>query len=143
MELFISAISLKQTDLSNRLFCTFSSKEGLDTILDLIKTEYVIMHNKIFVLESVDSEEYLCTYNIEVNSNSTTILPNTILVHRKKEFNVLYTINSLNVLIKTLNGDVLDTKFPINWNDYRNSILLTTGSKLRKLDTTVHRIVAV
>lgn len=141
-ELFISGLTLKQEDLMNKLFCTFSSKEGLEKTLNTIKTEYSVMYNKIFVLESVDSMEYLCTYNIEVDtSNSTTILPNTILLHRKKETNTLYTINSLNALIRSLNEGVLDIKFPINWNNYRNSVLLTTGNELRKLNTTIHKIV--
>ena len=140
-ELFITSLYLKQEDLSNKLFCTFSSKEGLEATLDTIKSAYTIMYSKIFVLESTDSDEYLCTYNIEIEGGNTTILPNTILLHRKKETSTLYTINSLNALIKTLNNGVLDTKFIVNWNDYRNSVLLTTGTELRRLNTTIHKIV--
>jgi len=140
-ELFISSLTLKQEDLMNKLFCTFSSKEGLDATLDTIKAKYSIMYGKIFILESLDSDEYLCTYNIEITDNATTVLPNTILLHRKKETNTLYTINSLNALIKTLNNGVLDTKFPIDWINYKNSVLLTTGSDLRKLSTTIYKII--
>ncbi len=71
------------------------------------------------------------------------LLPNTILLHRKKESNTLYTINALNTLIKQLNGGVLDTSFPINWQDYKNSVLLTQGDDLKKMNTTIHKIVAV
>ena len=99
------------------------------------------MYAKIFVLESADSDEYLCTYNIEVVGSNTTIIPNTILLHRKKETSTLYTINSLNALIKSLNNGELDTKFQINWNDYKNSVLLTTGTELRRLNTAIHKIV--
>lgn len=142
-KLFISSINVKQEDLMNKLFCTFSSKDGLEKTLDTIKTEYVIMYNKIFVLESQDSEEYLCTYNIETQGGSTKILPNTILLHRKKETNTLYTINSLNLLIKSLNEGVLDTSFRINWKDYSNTILLTQGSDLKTLGTKIHKIVVL
>lgn len=127
----------------NKLFCTFSSKEGLEKTLDTIKTEYTIMYNKIFVLESQDSDEYLCTYNIEIQGANTKILPNTILLHRKKETNTLYTINSLNALIKTLNEGVLDTSYRINWQDYSNTVLLTQGSELKTLGTKIHRIIVI
>ena len=127
----------------NKLFCTFSSKEGLEKTLDTIKTEYNIMYNKIFVLESQDSDEYLCTYNIEIQGANTKILPNTILLHRKKETNTLYTINSLNALIKTLNEGVLDTSYRINWQDYSNTVLLTQGSELKTLGTKIHKIVVL
>ena len=71
---------------------------------------------------------------------SNTILDNTILLHRKKDSNTLYTINALNDLIKSLNGGVLDTSYKVNWQDYRNCILLTAGGELKKLDTKVHDI---
>jgi hypothetical protein len=72
---------------------------------------------------------------------TTSPMANTILLHRKKESNTLYTINALNTLIKSLNGGVLDTRFIINWQDYKNSILLTNGPELRKLDTAIFKIV--
>jgi len=142
-KLFISSLAIKQEDLMNKLFCTFSSKDGLEVTLETIKAEYAIMYNKIFVLESKDSDEYLCTYNIEIQGGSTKILPNTILLHRKKETNTLYTINSLNLLIKSLNEGVLDTSYRINWQDYSNTVLLTQGSELKTLGTKIHKIVVV
>jgi hypothetical protein len=141
--LFINSLNLKQEDLKNKLFCTFSEKGDLDKTIELITREYTIAYSKIFVLESNDSDEYLCTYNIEVTSNITPVLKNTILLHRKKETNTLYTINSLNTLIKSLNNGVLDTGYQINWQDYKNSVLLTTGSELRKLNTAVHKIISL
>ena len=129
--------------MSNKLFCSFTTKENLDDNLHEINKEYKIMYGKIFVLESPESEEYMCTYNIEIEGSSTKILGNTILLHRKKDSNTLYTINALNTLIKSLNSGVLDTKFIINWPDYKNSILLTQGDDLRKLNTHIHKIVTV
>jgi hypothetical protein len=139
----IKTLELTQEALMNKLFCSFTTKDGLEDRLQEINREYKIMYGKIFVLESPDSEEYMCTYNIEIEGSSTKILSNTILLHRKKESNTLYTINALNTLIKSLNGGVLDTKFIINWPDYKNSILLTQGEDLRKLNTAIHRIVNV
>jgi len=139
----LKTLELTQEALMNKLFCSFTTKDGLEERLQEINKEYKIMYGKIFVLESPDSEEYMCTYNIELEGSSTKILGNTILLHRKKESNTLYTINALNTLIKSLNGGVLDTKFIINWPDYKNSILLTQDDGLRKLNTSIHRIVNV
>ncbi len=136
-------IELTQYQLKNKLFCTFSAKDKLQDTLDTVTHEYTIMYHKIFVLESIDSDEYLCTYNIEVQTTGTRILPNTILLHRKKETNTLYTINSLNLLIKSLNEGILDTSYRINWQDYKNTVLLTQGEELKKLSTKIHKIVAV
>lgn len=136
-------IELTQDQLKNKLFCTFSPKDKLEETLDMIQNEYTIMYGKIFVLESPDSEEFLCTYNIEVEGNTTRVLPNTILLHRKKETNTLYTINSLNLLIKSLNEGVLDTSFRINWPDFRNTVLLSQGEDLKKLSTKIHKIVNI
>lgn len=134
-------LELTQDQLKNKLFCTFSAKDKLENTLTTIQSEYTIMYGKIFVLESPDSDEYLCTYNIEVDNGGTRILPNTILLHRKKESNTLYTINSLNLLIKSLNEGVLDTSFRIDWLNYKNTILLTQGEDLKKLSTKIYKIV--
>ena len=139
----LKILELTQEVLMNKLFCSFTTKDALEERLQEINKEYKIMYGKIFVLESPDSDEYMCTYNIELEGSSAKILGNTILLHRKKESNTLYTINALNTLIKSLNRGVLDTKFIINWPDYKNSVLLTQGEDLRKLNTTIYKIVNV
>lgn len=128
------------TDMSNKLFCTFSSEQQLDEILSTIQSKYKIIYNKIFVLYSKSQDEYICTYNVEFG-NVSNFLDNTILVHRKKESNTLYTINSLNRLIESLNGGVLDVSFKVNWNDYQNCILLTKGAELKRVNTKLFRII--
>lgn len=136
-------IDITQEYMSNKLFCTFSGKDSLEDTLSQINEQYTILYKKIFVLSSPDSAELLCTYNIEVGDGPTKILPNTILLHRKKESNTLYTINALNTLIKQLNEGVLDTKFVINWLDYKNCVLLTQGDGLKRINTAIHKIVNV
>ena len=125
----------------NKLFCTFTSPADLEETVATINRRYSILFNKIFVLESPQSDELICTYNIDTGNMAASPMANTILLHRKKESNTLYTINALNTLIKSLNGGVLDTRFIVNWQDYKNSILLTNGPDLRKLDTAIHKIV--
>ena len=125
----------------NKLFCTFTTPDDLGNVLSDINRRYSIMYNKIFVLESSQSKELMCTYNIDMGNVSDAPLPNTILLHRKKESNTLYTINALNALIRQLNNGILDTRYIINWADYKNCILLNTGPELRRLDTAIHKIV--
>ncbi len=127
-------------DVSNKLFCTFSELDEIDNLIDDIKNQYDVLYNKIFVLQIKSSNEYVCTYNIDY-SNLSEIPENTILVHRKKETNTLYTINALNELIKKLNGGVVDVTYRINWMHYRNCILLTQHNELKQLNTKVYKIV--
>tara|TARA_R110000822_G_scaffold287351_2_gene408613 strand:- start:143 stop:562 length:420 start_codon:yes stop_codon:yes gene_type:complete len=129
-------------DLANKLFCTFTSKEELDSTIDTIKEQYTILFNKIFVLYVESTNEYVCTYNVDSFNMSNTILPQTILLHRKKESNTLYTINALNDLIRELNGGVADPQYRVNWQEYRNCILLTTSGELKRLDTKIHEILS-
>jgi len=133
-----STLNIK--DLNNKLFCTFTTLENLDELLSSITSNYKIMYNKIFVLHVKSNNEYVCTYNID-QGNVSNIPPNTILVHRKKDSNTLYTINALNELIKRLNGGVVDTRFPIEWQHYRNTILLTQHDELKQLKTKIYKII--
>jgi hypothetical protein len=128
-------------DLANKLFCTFTTQENLPLVLEDVKRKYQILFNKIFVLHVPSTEEYVCTYNVDSFNVTDDILPGTILLHRKKESNTLYTINALNALIKSLNGGIMDSKYMVNWNDYRNCILLTRGDDFKKLDTKIHQII--
>lgn len=127
--------------MANKLFCTFTAHEELDNTLDTLTTHYTILYSKIFVLESLSTDEYICTYNIDTFNTSQSVLPNTILLHRKKESNTLYTINALNALIKSLNNGVLDTTFRIDWTDYRNSILLVQSNELNIIKTKIFKII--
>ena len=134
-------VTITPQSLANRLFCSFTSKDLLDERLREINSQYKIMYGKIFILASPEIDEYMCTYNIEIEGGKATVLSNTILLHRKKETNTLYTINALNILISSLNSGVLDTKYPINWTEYKNSVLLTQGQDFKKLNTVVHKII--
>ena len=129
-------------DLNNKLFCTFTDLDSLDSLLEEIQSKYTIIYNKLFVLEIIDKDEYVVTYNVE-QGNVHTIPPNTILEHRKKESNTLYTINALNELIKKLNGGVVDTKYQVDWQHYRNCILLTQHNELNQLNTKIYKIIEI
>jgi hypothetical protein len=134
--------SVKEIDLNNKLFCTFTTLENLDGLLEDIQSKYTIIYNKVFVLEIADTNEYVVTYNVE-QGNVHSIPEHTILVHRKKESNTLYTINALNELIKKLNGGVVDTKYQVDWQHYRNCILLTQHNELKQLNTKIFKIIEI
>jgi len=134
--------TLNIKDLNNKLFCRFTPLEHLDGLLNHITSSYTIMYSKIFVLHVKSNDEYVCTYNVE-HGNVSDLPENTILVHRKKDSNTLYTINALNELIKGLNNGIVDTRYPINWQHYKNTILLTQHDELKQLKTKIYKIVEI
>lgn len=122
--------------LRTQLVCTFVRKNEVDDSLRLISKTFSIINNKIFLLKSPDlRNEMMLSYNVELETRKE-FLPNSIMVHRKKETNTIYTINALNELIITINNGVLDKKFPIEWERYQNSILLKKpeGLKIMKIE---------
>lgn len=138
----VSDIDFMKGKINNRLFATFTSREDLDSLVENIQSTYTILFNKVFVLEVLDSDELVVTYNVD-SGNLENIPENTILLHRKKESNTLYTINALNELIKKLNGGVVDTRFIVDWNHYRNCILLTQHNSMKQLNTKIFKILDV
>ncbi len=125
--------------MRTQLLCTFAHKKDLMLVVDYITTTYVLPENKIFVFSDAnDTDELFCTYNIETG---TIKGKNTILVHRKKESNTLYTVNALNGLIRTINNGILDKSFVIDWQLYRNSILLANENDLRQIELILYKII--
>ena len=133
---------INQWFMNNRLYCTFVEPNEIKEISEKIQSSYKVLFDKIFVLESTDKEKIMLTYNIDMgNVEGEFAVGNTILVHRKKQTNTLYTINALNELIKSLNNGVLDKSFSIEWNNYRNCILLVQAEGFKKIDTKIREII--
>ena len=130
----------EDNSMNNRLFATFTQQVQLDNLIDHLASTYEIMYNKMFVLFVKSTDEYVITYNVE-QGNVGTIPSNTILVHRKKESNTLYTINALNDLIRKLNGGISDPTYKIDWQNYRNCILLTQHGEVKQLNTKIYKII--
>ena len=126
--------------MNNRLFATFTQQENIEDLISDLSTSYDIMYKKMFVLFVKSTNEYVIIYNVE-QGNINSIPVNTILVHRKKESNTLYTINALNDLIRKLNGGAVDPTFRIEWQHYRNCILLTQQGEVKQLNTKIFKIV--
>ena len=128
--------------MRTQLLCTFSAPKVLHPTVDNIIESYDILCNKVFVLKSKETSELMCTYNIDA-STQVNILANTISLHRKKMTNTLYTINALNVLIKLLNNGVLDTTYQVDWDNYRNCMLVTNEEGLKRIDTEVQEVIHI
>lgn len=128
--------------MNNKLYCTFLQDEGVDEVVDRILEEHDILFNKIFVLVALDDDKTMLTYNIDGPVYNLQ-LPNTILVHRKKQTNTLYTINALNEVIRYLNGGILDTTYQVDWTRFRNSLLLTRPGGFKKVRTRLKTIIEI
>ena len=132
------------------LLATFCKARNVRSTIDLITDSFEVVGNKIFVLQD-ESDRYkkILTYNIvkdEVVFSDVT--KNTISLHRKKEVNSLYTLNALNEVVKLQNNGVLDPKFSVEWEEFRNTLLVTYKEedgeqKLRRVDTRLISIVNV
>ena len=128
--------------MNNKLYCTFLQDEDVNEVVDRILEEHDILFNKIFVLVSIDDNKTMLTYNIDGPVYNLQ-LPNTILVHRKKQTNTLYTINALNEVIRYLNNGVLDTSYQVDWTRFRNCILLTRPGGFKKVRTRLKQIIEI
>ena len=106
--------------MRTQLLCTFTNEGEFENVVDRILNEFELFSRKIFVLKLDPSKELVISYNII--PNSAKFLPSTIMVHRKKESNTMYTINALNRLIAAENGGVLDKSYQVDWQKYRNSM---------------------
>ena len=123
----------------NKLFCTFTTQEEVEALVEEIFSKYNVSGNKVFILTIDGSSELLATYNVEAPVGA--LLGSTFVANRNKATNTIYTINSLNSLIMEITGH-LDKTYRINWDDYRNKVVLTGagGIGVRKLESKIYRI---
>jgi len=128
--------------MQTQLLCTFTTKEELQNTLQLIRETYHIVYNYIYVLQNKGNlDELFVTYNIDTSFKPERPLQDTILVHRKKQSNTLYTINALNELVKEENGGVLDKSFSIDWDKFKNSIIVTNVEGTKRISTRIFEVI--
>ena len=127
-----------------QLLCTFTKVNKFLETIDTIKQHYTIAFEKIYVLQNRDnSRELMCTYNIMLDGSQGSLLDNTISIHRRKQTNTLYTINAINEIVMLLNNGHMNPNFPINWEDYKNNLLVTDEDGLKIIPTKIFDIVDV
>ena len=128
--------------MQTQLLCTFTTKDELQHTLEQIKQTYYIVYNYIYVLQNkANLEELYITYNIDTQYKPTIPLKDTILVHRKKQSNTLYTINALNELVKEENGGKADKDFVLDWDKFRNTIIVTNADSTKKISTRIFEVI--
>ena len=128
--------------MKSQLLATFTTKQGLDDTIKKIIGAYTIIFSKIYVLQNEDNvNELICTYNVDTeNTVDYNKVDGTISLHRKKHSNTLYTINALNECIKNLNNGILDEKFMIPWENFKNMLMVTNSDGLNKINTRIFKI---
>lgn len=116
---------------NRQLLCTFSNNKDFRKIADDIKRFYEVYNNRIFAFSnSKNPKEIYLTYNVLNMVKDALKFPNTILIHRKKQTNTLYTLNAMNRLIEEESGRI-DNTYIVNWQMYSNSLIITGDVSIR------------
>ena len=128
--------------MKSQLLCTFTTRKDLDSTVESIKQSYDIVFKKIYVLQNENNvNELICTYNVDTQGGiDYNKVEGTISLHRKKHSNTLYTINALNECIKNLNNGVMDNKFMVPWENFKNMLMVTNSEGLNKINTRIYKI---
>ncbi len=125
-----------------QLLCTFSTISDFKNVLEQIRNFYTIHNNCLFVFYNTKSvKEVFVTYNIVSDVGEFPKFPNTISVHRKKQTNTLYTLNAMNQIIRDENGGVFDKTFQVNWNLYKDSLIITNDSFIKIISIKIYDII--
>lgn len=125
-----------------QLLCTFTKYQLFNDDIVSLTQYYNIVDGKIYVLQSgANQDDIFLTFNAEKTSGQFHV--NTISVHRKKEYNVIYSINALNEIIKLENGGKVSSSYQINWEQYRNSFVAAKGGNVKVTPTRLIKIIQV
>lgn len=126
-----------------QLLCTFSSVQTFKQTIEEVKKFYSVYNNRFFVFTNVNvPKEVFITYNILNEGKEFPKFPNTISIHRKKQTNTLYTLNAMNQIIKDENDGVFDRSYPVKWELYNNSLIITGTPSIRILPIKILEIVS-
>ena len=131
--------------MKTQLLASFTTKDNLENTVKSITDSYIIVFNKVYVLQNEDNiDELICTYNVDVTENiDYNAVKGTISLHRKKHSNTLYTINALNEVIADLNNGIIDSKFIVPWENFKNTLMVTNQDGLNKISTRIYKIVNI
>ena len=100
--------------------------------VNFIVNNLKLTNNYVFLFAAKeDKSKLLLTYNATVTKGQP-FNPRlfTMRVHRKKLTNTLYTINALNAAVAKDHEGKTGKNLKLDWEKYKNSLLLTEGKKL-------------
>ena len=131
--------------MKTQLLASFTTKEDLDKTIQKIQNAYTIAFGKIYVLQNENNvNELICTYNVDLSKGADyNDVKGTISLHRKKHSNTLYTINALNEVIANLNNGLVDSKFVVPWENFKNTLMVTNSDGLNKINTRIYKIIKI
>ena len=128
--------------MRTQLLCTFTTKQKLNEVVDIVVTCNDVLYEKIYVFQNINElNQLICTYNVEHQPDYQENIIDTISLHRKKQSNTLYTINALNEVIREKNDGVLDKSYMVDWLEFENTLLLTNEMGLQKIPTKIFQII--
>jgi hypothetical protein len=126
-----------------QLLCTFSSISKFREVIEEIKKRYAVCNDRFFVFTNKTSQsEVFITYNILIEQKELPHFSNTIFIDRKKQTNTLYTLNAMNEIIKINNGGSINKEYSVNWEMYRNALIITNESDIRTIPIKLLEIVS-
>lgn len=125
-----------------QLLCTFSNVNDFNNVVEQIRKFYTVYNNTLFVFYNTKNvKELYITYNIINDNANFPKFPGTISIHRKRQTNTLYTLNAMNQIIRDENNGVVDKMFQINWELYRDSLIITTDDFIRVIPIKIYDII--
>ena len=133
------------TDRRGVLLASFlmtDDEQKIQEEVEFIVNNIEITNNLIFLLEDKDNpEKKIITYNAVVEKGKP-FNPRlfTMRMHRKKQTNTLYTINALNAAVASQHDGKTGRDLKLDWTQYENSILLTSGKELKAHPVEVSKI---
>lgn len=126
-----------------QLLCTFSNPSDFKKVAGDIGKFYSVYNNRVFVFTNTNnSSEIYLSYNVVNMIKQEQKFPNTILIHRKKQTNTLYTLNAMNRLIAEENGKE-DKTFVVNWSLYKNSLIITGDISVRIIPLKLFQVIDI
>jgi hypothetical protein len=114
-------------------FITTDDEEVIMNEVNHIVDTIDITNNYIFLLSDEENpQNKILTYNALIEKGKTfNSRLYTIRVHRKKQTNTLYTINALNQAVAAEHDGATGKHLKLDWEKYKDSILLTAGKELK------------
>lgn len=123
-----------------QLLCTFSTLAVYSDDIKKIRGVFCI-DGPIYVLQNVvNPSEIFLTYNVLLTKGTGIPFPKTITVHRKRGWNVIYSINALNMMARADTGDINDG-FVVDWDAYRGSIVTIYNGEFSVVRTLLLQII--
>ena len=127
--------------VKRKLLATFVPNDKIEWFIDYLEIKHSLPKERVHIFKNLDDNNFIVTFSLESDGyiNLRNFIYQTVIIHKKG--GAIYTINALNELIKLLNGGVVDIRYRVNWQHYRNTILLTQHNELKQLKTKIHQII--